>query len=153
MERDVNVSTICISGGFDPIHAGHVRLIQDAARYGNVMVILNSDEWLLRKKGYVFMPWADRADILLNQKGVVVVSYVNDNDGTVCEALERIRPTYFANGGDRTNENTPELALCLELGIKPLFGIGGHKIASSSDIVRHARDGEIIDDYFGYSNE
>jgi cytidyltransferase-like protein len=57
---------IAVSGAFDPIHAGHVRLINDAAAYGMVVVILNSDEWLRRKKGYVFMPWEERKEILMS---------------------------------------------------------------------------------------
>ena len=91
---------IAVSGGFDPVHIGHVRMIQDAARYGDVMVIINSDAWLERKKGYVFMPWEERAEIMGNIKGVVLVTQVDDSDGTVCEALRRHRPDAFANGGD-----------------------------------------------------
>ena len=62
---------VCVSGGFDPIHIGHVRMIQDAARFGKVIVIANSDEWLMRKKGYVFMPYEERQEILYSIKGVV----------------------------------------------------------------------------------
>lgn len=132
------MKTICISGGFDPIHVGHLRLIHDAATYGDVVVILNSDEWLKRKKGYAMMDWLSRAYILRSIKGVKDVVQVDDSDWTVCEALQRIKPDYFANGGDRTAENTPELKLCVDLGIKPIFNIGGEKIASSSEIVRAA---------------
>lgn len=132
------MTTVCISGGFDPLHVGHVRLIHDAALVGDVVVILNSDDWLKRKKGYVFMDWLARAYILKAITGVKSVEAVDDSDGTVVEALARIRPDYFANGGDRQPENTPELALCLDYGIKPLWGIGGQKVASSSDLVRTA---------------
>lgn len=131
--------TVALSGGFDPIHVGHLYLIQDAALHGDVVIILNSDEWLKRKKGYALMKWADRAYILNSIKGVARVVDVDDTDWTVCEALERIRPDFFANGGDRTNENTPELKLCLDIGIKPLFNIGGGKVASSSEIVNAVR--------------
>lgn len=127
---------VCISGGFDPIHLGHARLIKEAATYGNLIVILNSDEWLKRKKGYTFMDWFSRSEILMNIKGVTGVSAVDDKDGTVCEALRRIKPDFFANGGDRFPDNTPELQVCTELKIKPLFNIGGGKIASSSELVR-----------------
>lgn len=132
------MAIVAISGGIDPIHTGHIRLIHDAALHGDVVVILNSDEWLMRKKGYVFMNWLSRAYILRAIKGVKEVVAVDDSDGTVCEALARIRPDYFANGGDRTAENTPELKLCADLGIKPLFNVGGEKIASSSHLVKRA---------------
>ena len=130
------MSVIAISGGFDPLHIGHVRLIQAAAHYGKVMVILNSDDWLKRKKGYSFMSWAQRCEILMAMKDVTGVVRVDDADGTVCEALLKLKPDYFANGGDRGPENTPELKLCCDMGIKTMFGIGGGKIESSSNMVR-----------------
>lgn len=125
---------IAVSGGFDPIHRGHIRLIQAAATYGHVCVILNSDAWLERKKGYVFMDWEHRAEILRAIKGVVDVVPVNDSDGTVCEVLERIKPDAFANGGDRKSDNTPELEVCKRLRIEALFNVGGEKINSSSEL-------------------
>ncbi len=134
------MTTVCISGGFDPIHIGHINLIESAAHFGDVVVILNSDAWLKRKKGYCFMPWNQRARVLAAIKGVIRVAAVDDKDGTVVEALRRIRPDYFANGGDRTDENTPELKACEDLGIKPIFGIGGDKLASSSELVKAAHD-------------
>lgn len=123
---------ICVSGGFDPIHIGHVRMIRDAARYGDVMVIVNSDDWLKRKKGYVFMPWAERAEIIGNIKGVTMVTDVDDSDGTVCKALKRHCPDAFANGGDRKTENTPEMNVCEELGIQMMWAIGGNNKPQSS---------------------
>lgn len=123
---------IAVSGGFDPVHIGHIRMIQDAARYGDVMVIINSDEWLMRKKGYVFMPWKERAEIMGNIKGVTIVTQVDDGDGTVCEALRRHRPDAFANGGDRKEKNTPEMDVCEELGIQMMWAIGGNNKPQSS---------------------
>ena len=132
---------IAVSGGFDPVHIGHVRMIQDAARYGDVIVIINSDDWLMRKKGYVFMPWQERAEIMGNIKGVTIVTAVNDKDGTVCEALRRHKPDAFANGGDRKKNNTPEMKVCDELGIQMLWGIGGaDKPQSSSWLVNKAME-------------
>jgi D-beta-D-heptose 7-phosphate kinase/D-beta-D-heptose 1-phosphate adenosyltransferase len=130
--------TVMVSGGFDPVHDGHLDLIEHAAKYGRVVVALNSDAWLTRKKGYALLPWATRWRILSLLTPVYLVIEVDDADGTVCAALHRYRPTYFANGGDRTGRNTPELAVCESLGIRPLFGIGGGKAASSSDLVRAA---------------
>ena len=127
--------TIAVSGGFDPVHIGHVRMIQAAAEHGDVWVIINSDPWLMRKKGYVFMPWNERADIMAALKGVTKVSHVQDDDGTVCEALRRLQPDAFANGGDRKTNNTPEMNVCDQLGIELLWNIGGGKIQSSSDLV------------------
>jgi len=132
--------TVCVSGGFDPIHKGHVRMILEAAQFGDVVVIANSDDWLIRKKGKFFMSWEERAEILSSIKGVVKVVPVDDTDGTVCEALRRIKPTYFANGGDRKDYNTPEGEVCKELGITLLWGIGGDKIQSSSWLLSKNKD-------------
>ena len=98
---------IMVSGGFDPVHVGHIQMIEEASRWGTVIVVINSDAWLMKKKGYVFMPWKERAYIMGNIKGVSVVTAVDDSDGTVCRALEYHRPDAFANGGDRKKENTP----------------------------------------------
>lgn len=133
------MTIIAISGGFDPLHAGHIDLIEHAAEYGNVAVILNSDEWLLKKKGYIFMAFDHRKKILEAIRSVYMVISVNDTiDGSVCSSLLALLPDYFANGGDRTKDNTPELELCKNLGITPLFGIGGHKSHSSSELVKNA---------------
>ena len=132
--------TVMVSGGFDPVHAGHIRLIRAAAEHGDVIVIANSDEWLFKKKGFVFMDFNARAEILNSIKGVVLVDSVDDADGTVCEAIYRHRPTYFANGGDRKTGNTPEVSVCEELKINLLWGVGGDKkLASSSDLVKNVR--------------
>ena len=127
---------VAVSGGFDPIHIGHVRMIMWAANHGDVVVIANSYNWLKRKKGYVFMTWEDRKEILESIKGVVKVHHVDDTDGTVCEALARISPDIFANGGDRKNNNTPEISLCKELGIQLMWNAGGEKVRSSSELVK-----------------
>ena len=128
--------TVAISGGFTAVHKGHCRLIEKAADYGNVVVILNSDEWVKRKYGYVPQDWASRAEVLFAMKYVHNVILARDDDGTVCKTLKHLKPDYFANGGDRKEENTPELLICRDLGIKALFNIGGEKVASSSSILR-----------------
>jgi cytidyltransferase-like protein len=133
------MATIAISGGFDPIHCGHLDLIESASMYGDVVVILNSDEWLVRKKGYKVMPWEDRARIMRALRDVHNVISVDDSDGTVCKGLLNLKPEYFANGGDRTSKNTPELKLCEEIGIEPVFGVGGKKTASSSELINAIR--------------
>lgn len=132
MTKNSKAKTIVISGGFDPIHPGHIAMIEDARKYGEVHIVANSDDWLVRKKGFFFQPWVDRKKIL--EAYTPHVHAVDDSDGTVCEALRRIKPDYFGNGGDRTNKNTPELDVCLELGIEPVFELGGGKYSSSSAI-------------------
>jgi len=131
---------IAVSGGFDPIHIGHVRMIQEASKYGNVVVIANSDKWLLRKKGYVFMPFDERSEILMSIKGVTEVYQAYDDDNTVCISLRGIKLDAFANGGDRKEDNTPEMDVCKELGIEMLWNVGGGKIQSSSTLVERRRD-------------
>lgn len=132
---------VMVSGGFDILHIGHVRMIQSACCYGDVIVALNSDEWLKRKKGYVFMPWKERAEILEAIRGVYTVTLVDDRDGTVCEALRRIRPDYFVNGGDRISPNPKEHKVCQDLGIQELFGVGGEKVQSSSNLINQVKLG------------
>ena len=123
---------VAVSGGFDPIHIGHIRMIQDSRKLGNVIVFLNTDAWLKRKKGYVFMPWEERAEIILNIKGVKEVYRAMDDDDTVCEALKFYKPDIFANGGDRKQGHVPEYKICENLGIEMAFGIGGDDKPQSS---------------------
>jgi cytidyltransferase-like protein len=130
---------ICVSGGMDPIHKGHVRMIKEASDYGEVVVVLNSDAWLLRKKGFSFMSWDERAEIISSISGVSKVIPVDDTDGTVCQALREIKPDYFGNGGDRKENNTPEGDVCKEFGIQMIWNLGGEKIQSSSDLVKNVK--------------
>ena len=132
------VKTICVSGGFDPVHVGHLRMMQDASQYGDVIAIVNSDKWLMRKKGYIFMPFKERCEIIEGFSCVARTSFVEDADNTVCEALRRLKPDYFANGGDRKTDNTPEMQVCAELDIELLWNVGGGKIQSSSTLVNDA---------------
>ena len=132
--------TIAISGGFDPVHIGHLQMIQGAAQYGSVIVILNSDAWLEQKKGYVFMPFEERKAILEAFKDVHHVIPVDDSDGTVCAALDQLRPCYFGNGGDRVSDNVPEVKFCKRYSIGLKWNLGGNKVQSSSMLVTHAKD-------------
>ena len=130
---------IAVSGGFDPIHKGHVKMIREAAKFGDVIVIVNSDDWLQRKKNYKFMSFEERCYIVGSIKGVVMTTGVDDSDGTVCEALKRVKPHFFANGGDRYSRNTPEMKICEELGIEMLWNIGGEKEQSSSWLIEDVK--------------
>ena len=87
------------------------------------------------------MEYEKRIEILNAIKGVILVDSVDDSDGTVCEAIRRLKPTYFANGGDRGRSNTPEQTVCEEIGVELLWGVGGEeKIDSSSDLAKKVRD-------------
>ena len=130
---------IAVSGGFDPIHKGHVKMIREAAELGDVVVILNSDDWLTRKKGYKFMNFEERSYIAGSIKGVILTTGVDDSDGTVCEALRRIKPDIFANGGDRILSNTPEMQVCSELDIEMMWNVGGGKEQSSSSLINNVK--------------
>ena len=143
-EQSRDRPTVMVSGGFDPVHVGHIRMIQEAAEYGDVIIVANSDGWLFRKKGFVFMEYERRVEILNAIKGVVLVDSVDDSDGTVCEAIRRLKPTYFANGGDRGKSNTPEQNVCEEIGVELLWAIGGEeKLDSSSELAKKVRNFDI----------
>ena len=131
--------SILVSGGFDPLHRGHVQLLYAAAKHGLVIVALNSDAWLIRKKGYAFMRFDERKSILSALFPVYRVVPVDDADGTVCSALRTLQPDCFANGGDREYANAAEGDACRELGIRQLFGVGGGKVQSSSNLIERIR--------------
>jgi cytidyltransferase-like protein len=129
-----------ISGGFDPIHVGHIELMEKAKSIADsLVVIVNDDDFLTRKKGKPFMPLKERIKIVRSIKYVDMAIKSVDKDQTVCESLKGLascktsnEKLLFCNGGDRTSgENTPEHKLCLELGIEPVYGLGD-KIQSSS---------------------
>jgi|TARA_R110000824_G_scaffold106642_2_gene252263 D-beta-D-heptose 7-phosphate kinase/D-beta-D-heptose 1-phosphate adenosyltransferase len=138
-----------VSGGFDPIHIGHIELFKKARRQiGSVFVILNSDRFLTNKKGKPFMPFKERKVILENLNCVDLVIGSIDTDETVCKTLEELsnlrtklpngdfwEKLYFCNGGDRTDgSNTPEHELCGKVGIESVYGLGS-KIQSSSWLI------------------
>lgn len=115
---------VAISGAFSPLLLGHIRLIKDASKYGDVIVILNSDSWLRRNMIYEMLPWNERAEILRSIKGVKDVIIAKDDDDTVVPTLKLLYPHYFANGGKRKMGNTPEVPVCIELDIALLWGVG-----------------------------
>lgn len=131
---------MCISGGFDGLHIGHIRYIRESANLGTKLtVILNTDDFLFKKKGYVFMDFDERKEILESIVGVDEVFKCIDLDNTVCKTLQVIRPDIFCKGGDRVAGNIPEYKICKELGIKMIFGVGGSdKPQSSSWLVEAA---------------
>lgn len=129
---------VAVSGGFDPIHIGHIRLMEEAKKLGTKLIVfLNSDDFLIRKKGKPFMPFHERKEVIEAFGCVDMVVPVVDEDQSVCETLRTYRPHIFANGGDRKAENIPEYGICEECDIKMIFGIGaGGKVQSSSDMIR-----------------
>lgn len=137
-------SVIAVSGGFDPVHIGHVRMFQEAKKLGDeLVVILNNDHWLALKKGYAFMPAHERKEVIEAFAPVdrVVLTFHEPStvDMSVCKELEHLRPDVFANGGDRKSDNIPEYALCEQLGIKMIFNVGeGGKVQSSSWLIDKA---------------
>ena len=137
-------NVIIVSGGFDPVHKGHIRMFREAANLGHQVIIgLNSDEWLTRKKGKPFMKWEERAEILESCKFVDQVWSMIDDDDTASDIIKQVAKTYkdkdvniyFANGGDRKKGNVPELDVCKDLNVVMLWGIGGGKIQSSSWLI------------------
>jgi D-glycero-beta-D-manno-heptose 1-phosphate adenylyltransferase len=127
-----------ITGGFDPVHSGHVELIKSAGRIGSVVVGLNSDRWLQSKKGMPFMPFEERRAVLETMQHVVKVIAFDDSDGTAIDAIRSTQQLFphqqivFCNGGDRTGDNIPEHSYCLEHKVEMRFDVGGGKANSSS---------------------
>jgi D-beta-D-heptose 7-phosphate kinase/D-beta-D-heptose 1-phosphate adenosyltransferase len=139
MKKNIKVA---VTGHFDPLHIGHVQHIQEAARLGDMLiVILSGSEQCIKKKGYEFMPYQERAGILLALKDVNLVVPNIDVDNTTTESLRTYKPDIFAKGGDRTPDNMPqsELDICKKLGIEIVYNVGGSKIQSSSKLVKDSK--------------
>ena len=132
---------IVVSGGFDPLHSGHINMFKQANELGPVWLLLNTDEWLQKKKGYNFLSYKEREIILRSNRFIDRVIKAKDNDDTVVNNLKDMgRHFAFANGGDRVPTSTPEMEYCLKNNIPMLFNIGGKKTMSSSDIARNLLD-------------
>jgi len=137
---------VAVSGGFDPVHVGHVRMFAEARALGDeLVVILNNDNWLRDKKGFVFMPQDERAELISHFSSVGKVVHSRHapgeyfKDKSIVRELEALRPHIFANGGDRkpSGDPIPEVELCKRLGIKVVYNVGhGGKVQSSSELVK-----------------
>ena len=130
------MKVVLVTGGFDPIHSGHIEYFKEAKQLGDKLIVgLNSDAWLERKKGRAFMPGYERSAIIENLKMVDGVILFNDDDNTSSEAIKNVQQLYpnaqiiFANGGDRNAGNIPEVVLP---GVLFKFGVGGNNKMNSS---------------------
>ena len=129
---------VLVTGGFDPVHSGHIAYFKAARSLGDMLIVgLNSDEWLARKKGAAFMPWNERLCIVNNLSMVDEVFTFDDEDGSARHFIQQVRAHYpaaeliFANGGDRTEKNIPEMDV-VDSNVKFAFGVGGFNKANSS---------------------
>ena len=129
---------VLVTGGFDPLHSGHIAYFRAAKQLGDTLVVgVNSDAWLVRKKGRAFMPWLERMNIVKNIKDVDFVLEFDDDDGSAKSAIKLARQTWpdhkivFANGGDRTDANIPEMEF-VDSNLEFAFGVGGFNKANSS---------------------
>ena len=129
---------VLATGGFDPAHSGHVAYLEAAKKLGDILIVgLNSDEWLIRKKGRAFMPFSERETVLRSMRCVDDVIKFDDSDNSAKMAIHHVRRLYphdhiiFANGGDRTKQNIPEMDV-LDLNLRFDFGVGGNNKANSS---------------------
>lgn len=127
---------VVVSGGFDPIHSGHIDYLYSAKALGDMLVVgVNSDAWLERKKGRAFMPVNERFSIINSLKPVDHTMVFNDDDGSAIDLLENVKRVHpddeiiFANGGDRTEKNIPEMVV---EGVTFKFGVGGEDKKNSS---------------------
>lgn len=129
---------VLTTGGFDPLHSGHIAYLREAKKLGDTLVVgVNSDQWLSRKKGRAFMPLSERTAVIKNIAGVDFVIDFDDSDGSAKRAIWMVRQSYpqdriiFANGGDRTQENIPEMSV-EDDNIEFVFGVGGEDKRNSS---------------------
>jgi len=143
MERDV----VIVSGAFDPIHRGHLNLFEEASKIGRLIVCLNSDEWLARKKGQAFMCFEDRKYMIGSLIWVTKVIGFDDEGGTACDCINKVYAylryqkgfkgkIFFANGGCEKDQNEAEIELCNDLDIDLLWNVGGKQLMSSDNMLK-----------------
>lgn len=136
----INLIIVAASGFFDPLHVGHVEYLKKAKELGDkLVVIVNNDKQAILKKGYEFMPFKERVEIIKAVKYVDEVYPSIDEDPTVCKSLEAVRPNIFAKGGDRFAGEIPEAATCKKIGARIIDGLG-NKIQSSSELVKKRKN-------------
>ena len=147
---------VLVTGGFDPLHSGHIAYFRAAKQLGDTLVVgVNSDAWLVRKKGRAFMPWDERMAIVKNIKDVDFVLEFNDDDGSAKSAIKLARQTWpdhkivFANGGDRTDTNIPEMEF-KDTNLEFAFGVGGFNKANSSSWILEEWKAPKTDRQWGY---
>lgn len=129
---------VAVSGGYDPIHIGHIRNIKEASKLGDkLIVILSRNDQLIRKKGFYFMTLLERKEILENIKGVNYVIVSIDEEITSNETLQMVKPNIFCKGGDRNSDNMSkkELEVCKKIKCKVIYNVGGDKVQSSSSLI------------------
>jgi glycerol-3-phosphate cytidylyltransferase/D-beta-D-heptose 7-phosphate kinase/D-beta-D-heptose 1-phosphate adenosyltransferase len=130
---------ICVSGYFNPLHAGHIEYFEKSKKLGDkLVVIVNNDKQSILKKGSSFMPEDERLKIIRSLKIVDMAVLSIDDDRTVCKTLTSIRPNIFTNGGDQFNDIIPEKTICENLGIELVDGLG-EKIQSSSWLLEKSK--------------
>jgi D-beta-D-heptose 7-phosphate kinase/D-beta-D-heptose 1-phosphate adenosyltransferase len=135
---------VLCTGGYDPLHSGHIAYFNAAKKLGDKLIVgVNSDAWLNRKKGRPFLPYNERVEIIRNLKDVYYTLDFNDDDDSSCDAIVKVRQMFpsayiiFANGGDRTRDNIPEMRLN-DPYLEFQFGVGGNnKLNSSSWILQN----------------
>jgi len=131
---------VAASGYFDPLHVGHIENLQLAKKLGGkLIVIVNNDKQAILKKGYEFMPFKERMEIVKALRCVDEVYPSIDTDRSVCKSLEAVKPDIFAKGGNRGSKEIPEGEVCRRLGIKIVDGLG-KKIQSSSELVQKFKE-------------
>lgn len=129
---------VLVTGGFDPLHSGHIAYFDAAKKLGDILIVgVNSDEWLTRKKGKPFMPWGERALIVSKLQMVNGIRHFDDSDGSARDAIRKVLENYpyddiiFANGGDRKLDNIPEMDVESNR-LEFVFGVGGDDKKNSS---------------------
>ena len=162
IKNDWHKNIVILSGGFDPVHIGHIRMFREASQFGHYVIVgLNSDDWLTRKKGKPFMPWEERKEVLESMRYVNQVLPFDDSDDTASDIIRKVANhywdnnefwewesaetsaagfltyynIYFANGGDRGKDNVPEMDTCRLKDVTMLWGVGGGKVQSSSWLI------------------